>query len=70
MLVIMTQRESDTADLAIGSVARELMCRTEFPVLSMTPVIHKENYPFSSLFGCINDPINLYDLNDQLIITN
>ena len=70
MLVLMTQEESDTADLAIGSVANELVCRAEFPVLTMTPVIHKELYPFRSLFGSINDPIDRYDLNNQVKMTN
>lgn len=70
MLVLMTQEETETADLSLGSVANELVCRSEFPVLTMTPVIHKELYPFRSLFGSINDPIKRYDLNDQLIMTN
>lgn len=70
MLVLMTQEESDTANLAIGSVANELVRRSEFPVLTMTPVIHKELYPFRSLFGSINDPIDRYDLNDQVTMTN
>ena len=69
LLVIMTQEESDTADLTLGSVAKELMCKSEFPVLSITPVIQQELYPFRSLFGSINDPISRYDLNDQLIMT-
>lgn len=69
LLVLMTQEESDLADLTIGSVAKELMCKSEFPILSLTPVIQKELYPFRSLFGSINDPIKRYDLNDHLITT-
>ena len=65
----MTQEESDTADLALGSVAKELMCKSEFPVLSLSPVVQNELYPFRSLFGSINNPISRYDLNDQLIMT-
>lgn len=70
LMVLMTQEESDVADLTIGSVANALMCKSEFPALTMTPIIPKQLYPFKSLFGSINDPISRYDLNDRLIMTN
>ena len=69
LLVLMTQEESEIADLAIGSVANELIKNSEFPVLTMTPVVKQGIYPFRSLFGSINDPINRYDLNDHLIMS-
>jgi nucleotide-binding universal stress UspA family protein len=70
LVVLMTQEESDIADLAIGSVAKELICKSEYPVLTMTPVVQHGIYPFKSLFGSINNPIDRYDLNDHLIMSN
>jgi len=70
LLVLMTQQEGKTADLALGSVANELICNSEFPVLSMTPLIKNDLYPFKSAFGSINHPIKRYDMNDHVIVTN
>ena len=67
MLFIMTQKESEIDDLSIGSVADKLIRRSDIPVLSVTPVIQNDHYPFRALFGSINQPIDWFDLNDHLI---
>jgi nucleotide-binding universal stress UspA family protein len=66
-IIIMTQVESGTTDMFIGSTVREVVKRSEIPVLSLTPNIQTGLYPYKSLFGNINDPITWYDLNDHLI---
>jgi nucleotide-binding universal stress UspA family protein len=69
LLVLMTQNEEKTEHLSMGSVAHEILCKSEIPVLSMTPVIQRDLYPYRSLFGSINHPIDHPDLKDQLIRT-
>lgn len=70
LLVLMTQEESNIADLAMGSVTKELVSKSEFPVLTMSPAVELGIYPYKSLFGSIKDPIDRYDLNDHVIMTN
>ena len=67
MLVLMTQNESGIAELSLGTVATELICKSEIPVLSFTPLIQKEVFPYSSISENISSPIKQYDPNDQLI---
>jgi nucleotide-binding universal stress UspA family protein len=67
MLFLMTQEESEIPELSIGSNAYRLICKSEIPVLTITPVLKTDLYPYKSLFGSINKPINWYDLNDHLV---
>jgi nucleotide-binding universal stress UspA family protein len=66
-IIIMTQVESGTTDLFMGSTAREVIKRSEIPVISLTPNVQTGLYPYKSLFGNINNPITWYDMNDHLI---
>lgn len=66
LLLLMTQVESNLEELSIGSVAYQLICTSEIPILSVTPVLQKELYPYKSLFGSINNPINWSDHYDHV----
>jgi nucleotide-binding universal stress UspA family protein len=66
-ILIMTQKEPDITELFIGSTAREVLKKSEIPVLSFTPGVQTKQFPFKSLFGNINHPITLDGKNEQLI---
>lgn len=60
LLILMTQEEAEITDLSVGSVANELICKSEIPVLSLSPVLRKDRHPHRSLFGFIDKSINQY----------
>jgi hypothetical protein len=66
----MTQKESEIEELSIGSVANELIYKSETPVLTITPIMQREFYPYSMLSEYISNPISQFDPDDQLIPTN
>jgi len=70
LMMLMTQEEAKVTALSLGSIADALLSKSEIPMLTVTPVIKKEPYPFRSLFGSINNPILNYDHKDHLIKTN
>jgi len=67
LMLIMTQVESNMEELSIGSVAYQLVYKSDIPILSVTPALQKELYPYKSLFGSINNPISWHDHYDHVI---
>lgn len=70
LLVLMTQNESGIAELSLGTVANELICKSEIPVLSLTPVIQEAAFPYNSISENICSSLKHCDPNDQLIPTD
>lgn len=66
-IMLMTRGEEDHNDLFIGSTAGEVIKKSDFPVLSLTPGIHTSLYPYRSLFGNIHNPIGGLDVKEHPI---
>ena len=59
IIMVMTQQEKDITNFFIGSTAMKIIRNSEFPVLSMRPNVHINEYPDDSLLGDILDPISI-----------
>ena len=59
MIVVMTQQETNITDFFIGSTARSIIQKSEFPILSIIPGVQLNEYPNDSVIGNVLNPISL-----------
>ena len=67
LIVMMTQEECNMTEMFIGSTAREVIRMSGIPVMSITPDIHTNLYPYRALFGEVNNPLSRKDVAGLLI---
>lgn len=59
LIMIMTQQELDFKEYIIGSVAQEIINRSEYPVLSLSPAVHMDIKIPDEMTRALIDPINI-----------
>ena len=57
LVVIMTRQENRITEYVLGSIARDLICNLDTPVLSIQPWDTEEG---SKIFSLLYDPLNVY----------
>jgi nucleotide-binding universal stress UspA family protein len=67
LIIMMTQEESNMTEMFIGSTAREVIRKSDIPVMSIIPSIQTNLYPYRALFGEVNNPIARKDMAGHLI---
>ncbi len=60
MIMIMTQQELDFKEYIIGSIAQEIINRSEYPVLSLTPSVASDIKIPDKMIKSLIDPINIF----------
>ena len=70
ILILMRQAESEFKRISVGSLAKELIVRSDFPVLTIAPDAYEEDSSLSALLEDMDHPIGQHDPNDSLIPTD
>lgn len=65
LIFLMTQQEIDFVDYFVGSIAQDIINKSELPVLSVIPNVERTELLSSSILKHLAYPINLYNNNNK-----